>query len=148
MTAGQGDYSPAVIYVPPPAAGADVTFTTPGSEYQDLVCVSFTLTTSATVGNRTPVLEIVDGAGRVIAGCAAGYATTASSTAQYSFVRGLSEWDSAGTSFASGPVPRVPLQLGDAVKVHIDGIDATDQLSAVTIVVTQLGVRPDDRPRG
>lgn len=144
---GTADYRPTVVYLPQPAVGTDATWNIDGAEYYDLLAVSFTLATSAVVANRTPVLEITDGTGRVIVGACAGQAITATSTGRYTYAKGLSEWDFAGTAFASGPLPQVPLVMGEAkaVVIHVDALDVGDQLSAIAIVAGQVSIRPDDR---
>lgn len=125
---------PSVVYVPKPAASGGFSYATPGSVFQEIISCSFDLVTSAVVGNRTPVLEVIDGTGRAIVAAAAGWAVTASSTARYSFVRGLSEWDTAGVSFASGPIFRVPIVMGEAITLAIDGVQAGDQVSNIALV--------------
>lgn len=127
----------ALLAAAQPAAGAGVTVQVPGADYQTLICVAFRLVTSAVVGNRTPKVSVVGGDGVFVASCAAGFATTAGTTVDYSFANGLHEWDSAGTTVASGPCPNIPLEDGDTVTVTVDGIDAGDQLSRVRVTLIQ-----------
>lgn len=134
-TDGTAQLVPSVVYVPKPAVGAGFTYNTPGSVFQELIACSFDITTSAVAGTRTPVLELVDGAGRVIVGAAAGVGITAGSTGRYTFCRGLSEWDFAGAAFASGPVWRVPLVLGEAITLVVNGVDVGDQVANIALVL-------------
>lgn len=144
---GPVNYRPAVLNIAQPSVGSDATWNCSGAEYYGILAVSFTLATSAVVGTRTPVLEWIGGDGRVIVAACAGQGTTASSTARYTYAAGLGEWDFAGVAFASGPLPRVPIAMGEvsSVVIHIDTMDTADQLSAISIVASQVSVRPDTR---
>jgi len=55
----------------------------------EIVSFTFRLTTDGTVATRTPLLSILGGDGVAIAVAAAGYGATASTTADYSYTRGL-----------------------------------------------------------
>lgn len=140
-------YEPRVITIPNPGAGNNATFSVPGSESMILSSVAFLLTTSAVAGTRTPVVEISDGAGIDIVAAAAGFGAAASTTAQYAYSYGLAEWDAAqpaaATNFASGPVPLVPLAVGDTITIRVTAIDAGDTLTNVRLVVLQRAVRAD-----
>ena len=127
----------ALVAAPQVAAGAGVTVQVPGADYQELIAVAFRLVTSAVVGNRTPKVSVVGGDNVFVCSVAAGFATTAGTTVDYSFCYGLHEWDSAGTTVASGPCPNLPLEDGDTVTVTVDGIDAGDQLSRVRVTLLQ-----------
>lgn len=120
-----------------PSAGATVTIQVPGADYQYLYAVAFRIVTSAVVGNRTPKVSVVAGDGVFITSVAAGFATTANTTVDYSFCHGLAEWDSAGTTVASGPGPTMPLEDGDTITVTVDNMDVGDQLSRVRVVLIQ-----------
>lgn len=134
-----------VLAVGQPAAGAGVTVPVPQSEQQQLVAVTMRLVTSAVVANRTPVVTITGGDGVAVGIAVAGFALTAGSTADFAFVAGLKEWDSAGGSLASGPCPELPLVAGDSVVISVNGIDAADQLSRIRVAIVQTPIRDDDR---
>jgi hypothetical protein len=138
---GWGDVTRTVLAAPQPAAGAGVTVGVPESEYQTLVAVAFRLVTSNVVATRTPVVSVTDGSGVAIMGVAAGFGTTASSTADYSFAVGLGEWDQSNNANASGALPPFPLAAGDSIVVSVGAIDTADQLSRVRVTLLQRAVR-------
>lgn len=142
-----GDAQPSVIAVPNPGTGNAPSFAVPGSEALVVVAVSFQLVTSAVVATRTPIVEVTDGAGVLIVGAVAGFGATASGTFQYTFAHGLAEWDSvtpaAGTQFASGPGPLLPLGVGDTITVAVANLDAGDALTNLRLVVLQDAIRDD-----
>jgi hypothetical protein len=88
-------------------------------------------------------VSVTDGTGVLLVSCAAGFATTAGTTVDYTFAHGLSEWDSAGTTVASGPCPNLPLEEGDTITLTVDGIDVGDQISSVRVTLLQVPVRAD-----
>lgn len=134
-----------VLAVPQPAAGQGVTVPVPESETQQLVAVRLRLVTSAVVASRTPIVSILGGDGISIADSVAGFALTAASTADFSFIFGLGEWDAAGGVFASGPVTCIPLVAGDQIQISVQAIDVGDQLSRIRLTLLQVPVRDDPR---
>jgi hypothetical protein len=138
---GWGEVKRTVLAAPQPAAGVGVTVSVPESEYQTLVAVAFRLVTSATIATRTPVVSVTDGSGVNLIGVAAGYGTTAGSTADYSFAAGLGEWDQSNNANASGGLISFPLDGGDSIVISVGAIDATDQLSRVRVTLLQRAVR-------
>lgn len=140
---GSGAVQRTVLAAPQPAAGTGVTVPTPQSEYQQLLAVAFRLVTSAVVATRTPVVSITDGSGVSIAGVAAGYGLTAGSTADYSFVVGLGEWDQSNNAVASGSLPPLTLTAGDSIVISVGAIDVGDQLSRVRVTLLQVPVRDE-----
>lgn len=138
---GSGAVQRTVLAAPQPAAGAGVTVSAPKSEWQQLVAVNFRLVTSAVVATRVPVVSVTDGSGVNIIGVAAGYGATANTTADYSFVVGLGEWDQSNNANASGPLPPLPLAEGDSIVVSVGAIDAGDQISRVRVTLLQQPTR-------
>ena len=131
-----------VLAAPQPVAGTGFTVTVPESERQQLLAVTFRIVTSAVVATRYPHVAVTDGSGVAIIDVCAGYGVTAGSTADYSFVYGLAEWDSASTTNASGPLPPFPLREGDNIVVSVANIDTTDQISRIRVTLLQEPVRP------
>lgn len=139
------DYlSRTVIPVGTPAAGGGFTRTFEESEYWLLLAVTLQLVTDATVGNRNVVVALTDGAGGTIVRTVSGFAQTPSSTANYSFARSSSEWDSDLATVASGPLFDIPVAPGDSLVVSITGAGAADQMSAVRLTLLKAPVRDDD----
>jgi hypothetical protein len=135
------EWEPHTWTAPQPAAGATVTVAVPEAVRAYLHAVCVRVVTDANVANRTPVVSINDGTGVARARVAAGFATTATTTVDYTFAHGLAEWDSAGTTVASGPGPVLPMQDGDSIVISLDGVQAGDQLSRVRVTVLQRPVR-------
>jgi len=137
------EWEPHTATVGQPAVASSVTVVVPEAVRWILLAVCFRVVTDANVANRTPVLTVLDGSGVARARVAAGFATTASTTVDYTFANGLAEWDSAGTTIASGPGPVLPLQDGDSLVISVDGVQAGDQVSRVRVTALQRAVRAD-----
>jgi hypothetical protein len=131
-----------VLAAPLGAAGAAVTVPCPESQDQILIAVRFRLATSAVVATRSPVVSVLDGSGISLIDCVSGFGLTAGSTADFSFVNGLGEWDAAGGVFASGPLAELPLDAGDTIQISVQAMDAGDQLSRVRLTLLQVPIRP------
>ena len=133
-----------VIAPAQPSAGSGVTVTLPEAVYMELVAVTFRLVTSAVVATRTPVVSVLDGSSVALAAVAAGYGATANTTADYSFVAGVAEWDQSNNANASGGLGPFPIDAGDSLAITVGAIDAGDQISRVRVIVLQRNVRDDD----
>ena len=118
--------------VPDPAPGMDV------REVWQIQAVTFRVVTDNTVATRTPVVQVLGGDGLPIATAAAGFGITASTTVDYGYVRGLSEWDQANNAFASGPAPALPLDPGDSITLQLAAGVVGDAVSRVHIVLAAL----------
>lgn len=110
----------------------------PGAWY--LAAVAFRVVTDATVATRTPLVSIVDGSGVAIGGAAAGYGITASSTADYLFSAGLSEWDQSNNAAASGPIATLPLSPSDAIQITLGAGVAGDAISRCRVTFAPLAL--------
>jgi hypothetical protein len=130
-----------VVHAGQPSAGQGVTVAVPGSERQRLLSVAFRLVTSAVVATRTPVVTITDGTGFAIGGTVSGFGLTASSTADFLFSVGNSEWDQSNNAVASGGIASVDLMAGDSIVISVGAIDAGDQISRIRVTLAQLTVR-------
>lgn len=110
-----------------------VTLSVPDPYAWQIVAVTFRVVTSAVAGTRTPTLTILGGDQVAVAIAAAGYGITASSTADYSYCYGLSEWDQANSAAASGPTPAIPLLPGDTLSLALANADTGDAISRVHV---------------
>lgn len=117
------------------AAGGSVTVQVPDPDQWQIGAVTFRVVTSAVVGTRTPLLTVNGGDAVAIAVAAAGYGITASSTSDYSYCLGLSEWDQSNNAAASGPAPTLPLDPGDSLVLTLGNGDVGDQISRVRVVL-------------
>jgi len=116
-----------------PAAGAGFTFSFSGSRTERVEAMSFTLTTDATVANRLVVITI---ASTVI--IPAKVLQPASSTVIYTCL----PKNESNTAIIGN---RAIINLGDvgwqtspALSVAVDNIQATDQISAITVHTRQI----------
>ena len=105
-----------------------------------IVAVTFRVVTDNTVATRVPVVQVLGGDQLPIATAAAGYGITASSTADYGYVLGLSEWDQANNAFASGPAPTIPLDPGDSITLQLAAGVAGDAVSRIHITLAPFGL--------
>lgn len=124
----------ATYQVPDPAPGME------DHNVWQIVAVTFRVVTDGTVVTRTPVIQVLGGDGLPIATAASGFGITASSTADYGYVLGLSEWDQANNAFASGPAPTLPLDPGDSITLQVAAGVAGDAVSRIHIVLAPFGL--------
>lgn len=110
----------------------------PGAWY--IAALTFRVVTDATVATRTPVITVLDGSSIPMAVASGGFGITASLTTDYSYAAGLYEWDFAGSLFASGPAPQVPLLPGDTVSLSLSAGVAGDAISRVRLSLAPLAV--------
>lgn len=117
-----------------PAAGVD--FTTNSAGTRGLLAVFATLVTSATVANRLPALQVVDGAGHVVASLPASSVQAAGLTETYLWAVGNPFSSGQNANFAPLPSGLVVAPTW-TVKAVTAAIQATDQWS--NIVLTFAG---------
>ena len=125
---------PELAYGTAPAAGAHYVQTVDGAYLQRLVSVFVTLTTDATVADRTVVVDYLDAAGERYQLSGAPLAQTASSANDWSFnvFQPRAEWTVDGSAI----IPLAPTLLlpTHSWRVYVSGIEAADQLSNVRYV--------------
>jgi molybdopterin-binding protein len=112
-----------------PAAGADLTVTVPAALRWRLVSISASLTTSATVANRQPALQLDDGA-NVFALIPSGNTQVASTTATYTWGDGLVLSTAAAGQNTTASPGNCLLEAGFRVRTLTTGIQAADQWTA------------------
>ena len=147
-------YAPIAI----PAAGSDWKFTPSPTARVNVRSIIGTLTTSATVANRVPALQIVARDGQVIF-------DTASSSAQAASLANVWQWDAgmSGASFSgayswssvvvTNAMPDLWIPPGFIVKVVTRLLDTTDAWTSLfftyyaddDISAAQLGELEDDQ---
>jgi hypothetical protein len=130
-----------VVPVPPPAAGAGFTYDVPGTLEAEIVSVQFTLTTSATVASRIPVLSFVGPGGVTFASIAAAFHTAASLTSTYLFAYGIQQFGADDAANIGAPIPCYKLRVGQGISVAVTAIDATDAISNVVVAAREWPVR-------
>lgn len=145
--------TPQIVKPANPAAAANLTLSVPQmagmpeqgppSAWWRFQLGGFQLVTSATVGNRSPEVQILDAAGLQLYEIVSTTTVAASITAQLSIV-GVDD-PSAGYVSASGGdtavllIPRVWLPSGYQLVIGAAGLLAGDQISNVSLLIDQTG---------
>lgn len=125
------------VSVSNPAAGADATYTVTGP--CQIAAVTATLTTSATVANRFLHLQVLDLSSTVVVDMPGSGAVVASSSLTAYWEQGLSNTSAGISGTAASAAPLLTLQTGWTIKIHVNAIQAADQLSAITLVFNTAG---------
>lgn len=125
---------PDYVQAPSPAAGAAFSQAVDGEFHQRLVAVYFKLVTSATVANRTAVVDYRDAEGNRFAMSGAPLSQTASTTTYYAFNvwQAQAEWSVDSTVL----VPLAPVLLPPTFtwRIYVANIDTTDAITQVRYV--------------
>jgi hypothetical protein len=119
-----------------PAAGAEIHETVPAGACWNLIAITCTLATSATVANRQPTLNLYDGSNRLWAVVPATI-ITASSSGTFDFVQGIPPQASVfgNTVF---PIPNyVPMPAGYYFSTSTGGLQVADQWAAPQYLVEE-----------
>jgi hypothetical protein len=137
-----------VVPIASPAAGADFTITTPGESTWSVLSIAATLTTSAVVANRVPVLRMTDGSS-VLWRVPALVAVTASLTTQVSWVAELGYQQAAlsGGALTVG-LPPMYLQPGNIVALTTSALDVGDTWTNIVVQVAEVFNGHVERERG
>lgn len=139
---------PQVIRPGNPAAGAAGVLVTPGDRNRRILAVTATLTTSATVATRVPVLEYADGDGVVWARFRGISTLAASKVAVTQWAVGVSTVATGVTGDDVVGLPDVILPPGHRISVGADALDGTDAVTAVAVWVEEIPIGPGGYPVG
>jgi hypothetical protein len=126
-----------------PAAGAQLSVTVQGEWAVRVLAARATLTTDANVANRLVSLDFVNSRGTTLVRNGASVLVTANTSNQafeWGSNRALAEWNTGTPVW----VPLLPLFLdpGFTLKFAVDSIQATDQLSSVSLVLEKWPTGP------
>lgn len=129
---------PAYVQGASPAAGSPFTASVDGDFHQRLVSVYFKLVTSATVANRTAVVDFLDGESNRIALSGAPLSQTASTTTYYSFHvwQQQAEWSVDSTVIV--PLAAILLPPTFKFRIYVANIDTTDAITQVRYVTERF----------
>lgn len=118
-----------------PAAGAGFSYTCGNVWWEELVALSFVLTTDAVVATRFLNLLLLDADGNVLAGQGLNSGTVASQVLNvYAFQTAPNSAAATGTSVV--PIwQEIPMRPGWSVKVVGSNLDAGDQITSVVATV-------------
>lgn len=126
-----------VFVAPQPAAATDWSVIVPGGVLWKISAANVTLTTSATVGNRTPNLKLTIDALTVWQAQASAQ-LAASQSATISFASGVTVSNLQGTGLNSiAPIPGILLPQGSVIASNTVGLAAADQWSQVNLYVEE-----------
>ena len=125
-----------------PASASDWAFTVAAEGWLELQSVVATLTCSATVANRAPMLVVSDGT-EVIASITAAAVITASAVAPLCWMAGDQAYACTGyTQQQTLPLPKFKVQSGYKIYSLTAGLSAGDQWSSITIYATMYRTGP------
>jgi hypothetical protein len=126
-----------VITVSVPSAGADWTQTVPPGEQWIVRAVRAVLTTSATVGNRIPILTLTDAAAHILTQSYNSIADVASNNANFMWANGYQQ-QNLGNLFTQPWPYELRMQAGWILSTSTLGIVAGDQWSAIQLTVERF----------
>jgi hypothetical protein len=121
-----------------PAAGIGWTHTVPGQVHERIVAVSCKLVTSGVAGNRGPHLVFTWVNGKTVADTGYTSEIPTGVTAQLTWHPFAGEVLNPNQGSAAGSMPDLLLPSGCTVSLVIDGEDAGDQVSDVTLIVQRF----------
>lgn len=128
-----------------PVAGQPFRYRSPGETWTGIVAVRVTLTTSATVANRYPLLEIRSGDGTVVARSVSATALVASSVRAITWVAdwGVTAFSPGGEEMLTAPSMLIP--PGFDFRIGAIALDATDAITGLSLYVRRIpsGEAPD-----
>ena len=133
----EGDLSQ-VVALPNPAAGAELSYSLPGSEYTLVHAVTFKLVTSSSAATRTVFLDFVDGSATIIARHSPGFTQAASKTTVYTFGVDLLSYGANDAAAMGAPLLEMFLRRGQKITTTITNVQSADQISDVRLVVDQV----------
>jgi len=129
------------VVIPQPALGAGAaTVKVPaGFQWRVKGCKA-TLTTGATAGNRNVAVQCSDAAGNQMSQAFSSYVHPKSTAVAYTFGPGLLNTTTAIFFAMSSTMCEMDLGPGASFQVAVVGIQATDQLSLITLMVESIAV--------
>jgi hypothetical protein len=126
------------IVVPAPAAGNEWAYTVPADSTYELLSVFFTLTTSATVANRSPSLHVNDPQGNTFVRIGAPATIAENNSTRVSGYAGLGIIQSTTTHNFSLPSPPIVVPGAWVITTNTIAIQAGDTYTNVRLLVRDL----------
>jgi hypothetical protein len=120
----------------------------PSSANEIVLTACATLTASATVASRFPVLTLQNGDGFVFASFAATTAVVASGVVTVTWALGANIPGGAGNASPTVPLTEIIMPAGFAVSIGAIGLDGADQLSNVALYLLHIPTGPTGPPQG
>lgn len=132
------------LLIPQPAAGQVWSYQVDGRYSERLVSVRWTLTASAVVANRFPLLQLLDQNNVVVAERWGGGTITASQAISVNLAEDMTIQSNYGGNSVFGPLPALMTPPGYTWKATCQNIDAGDQQSNIVLIVHRF---PSDTTR-
>lgn len=125
------------IAVASPAAGAEIVALVPGGVFWEVIALRATLTTSAAVANRLPVLQLRDTDSRIAYEFPGAAVQAASLAVSYSWSSGYGTSTAVSGQQLPLPAPAPVVLAGGTVRTVTTLLDVADQWSAVVLTVRE-----------
>lgn len=125
------------LLVANPAAGAEIVALVPGGVSWEVLALRATLTTSAAVANRLPVLQLRDTDGKVAYEFPGAAVQAASLAVSYSWSAGYGTSTAVSGQQLPMPAPAPVVLAGGVVRTVTTLLDVADQWSAVVLTVRE-----------
>lgn len=131
-----------------PAAGANFVYRITGQYSSRLLSIVFTFVADANAANRAITVDYCDPDAAVWASNGFGAVVTASTTQVFSGLidRGVAEWASGTSVFF--PLTDLFIDPGNSIRINVGSKQATDQLSAIMMVIERFPTGPRGYPEG
>lgn len=130
--------------LPTPAVGSAVNYSPDGAYYEVLDSFFAVLSTDATVGNRTPVLRLLDANGSRIYDIPASGTIGPSSSGAIVAGSNFGNAYSPGTGFFVIPTPPITLYPGYTLRMTWQGAGAADAMTIPYLVTVKVPSGPHD----
>lgn len=143
-----GRVIPEIVAVANPAVGVGFTYKTSGKYWERIVSVDFKLVADANAANRIVTLAYQDQDSREFARVASPFVQVATITTQYAFAIGLQQFGAASAASIGGPLPSLFLRPGHKLVGSVAAIQATDQLSLITLYIERFPTGPEGYRQG
>jgi hypothetical protein len=137
-----------IVKVAQPAAGAGFTYTAKGKYWDRIASASLKLVTDANAANRRVTVSFQDQDSRSFGQYAAPFVQTAAHTVQYSFAPHVLQAGADDAATIAFPIPSIFLQSGWKVVVSIAGVQVTDQVSLVSLLLERFPTGPEGYRQG
>ena len=121
-----------------PAAGVTFTRKVPGETWERYLSVTFTLTTSAVVANRTVQIRLLDHDGSIVASISGGGTVVAGSTLNVRATVGLGYSDNNASGHTDQGLWDLLAQSGFQLNINVQGMDAGDTLTNIVILAQRF----------
>lgn len=143
-----GRVIPEIVKPATPGAGLGFTYTVGGKYWERIVSVDFKLVADANAANRIVTLAYQDQDAREFNRTASPFVQVATITTQYAFAIGMMQFGAASAASIGGPLPSLFLRPGHKLVASIAAVQATDQVSLITLYIERFPTGPEGYRQG